>query len=238
MKKLLKTGLMLCSLLALLLGAASSLADDQGVIVQSSCNILPSGKYTLVYTFAQVHNNSEEIICLDQGTFELHSGEQILSTQKVTRMWPYFLNPGEDGYFFDIVSFEPGEDGEAVTPSVTAIDYNVTYMSVASAFASQDLSAVSRIIESDAQGGLTVLCEITNTTEMDAFDPVVSFGLYTDADQMIYADGMTLTGVGIPAGGTVLTRFAVDEAFVSQWTGYGVAPTQVHVNASFRAESD
>ena len=55
---------------------------------------------------------------------------------------------------------------------------------------------------------------------------------------MIYADGMTLTGVGIPAGGTVLTRFEVDEAFVSQWTGYGVVPTQVHVNASFRAESD
>lgn len=237
MKKLLKIGLML-GMLLVLLGAASSLADDQGVIVQSSCNILPSGKYTLVYTFAQVHNNSSEIICLDQGTFELHSGEQILSTQKVTRMWPYFLNPGEDGYFFDIVSFEPDENGQTVTPSVTAIDYNVTYMPVASAFASQDLSAVSRLIKNEAEGGLIVLCEITNTTEMDAFDPVVSFGLYTEADQMIYADGMTLTGVGIPAGGTVLTRFAVDEAFVSQWTSYGVEPTQVHVNASFRAESD
>ena len=234
MKKL----VLLMTLAALLLCAAAGLADAEGVIVQSSCNILPSGEYYLVYTFAQVHNNSDEIICLDQGSFELHSGDQLLASQKVTRMWPYFLNPGEDGYFFDIVSFEPGEDGAAVMPSVTAIDYNITYMTVAQAFGSHDLSAVSEIAFDEAQGDMTVLCEITNTTDMTAFDPVVAFGLYTDAGQMIYADGMTLTGIGIPAGGTVVVRFSVEEAFVSQWKSYNVTPTQAHVSASFRTESD
>lgn len=222
----------------LLLSSAAGLADAEGVIVQSSCNIMPSGEYYLVYTFAQVHNNSDEIICLDHGSFELHSGEQLLSSQTVTRMWPYFLNPGEDGYFFDIVSFEPSEDGAAVMPSVTAIDYNITYMTVNQAYGSHDLSAVSEIITDENQGSLTVLCEITNTTDMDAFDPVVSFGLYTEAGQMIYADGMTLTGVGIPAGGTVLVRFEVEEAFVSQWKAHNAVPAQANVNASFRVESD
>lgn len=234
MKKL----MLLFALAAQLLCAAAGLADAEGVIVQSSCNIMPSGEYYLVYTFAQVHNNSSEIICLDQGSFELHNGEQILSSQRVTNMWPYFLNPGEDGYFFDIVSFEPGEDGAAVVPNVTAIDYNVTYMTVNEAFGSHDLSAVSQIVEDEKQGSLSVICQITNTTDMVAYDPVVSFGLYTDGGQMIYADGMPLTGVGIPAGATVLARFTVEEAFVSQWKSFGAAPTQVHVNASFRVESD
>ncbi len=225
-------------LAAMLLCAAIGLADSEGVIVQSSCNILQSGEYYLVYTFAQVHNNSDSIICLDQGTFELHSGEQMLASQNVSRMWPYFLNPGEDGYLFDIVSFEPDENGTPVVPSVTAIDYNITYMPVADAFGSRDLSAVCEILSGTEDGSLQVLCEITNTTEEDAFDPNISFGLYTDAGQMIYADGMTLKGIGIPAGGTVLTRFDVEEAFVSQWSSYGVMPTQAHVNASFRAESD
>ena len=226
------------ALAAMLLCAAVGLADSEGVIVQSSCNILQSGEYYLVYTFAQVHNNSDNIICLDQGTFELHSGEQMLASQKVSRMWPYFLNPGEDGYLFDIVSFEPNEDGAAVVPSVSAIDYNITYMPVNEAFGSKDLSAVCEIQTGAADGSLQVVCEITNTTEEDAFDPNISFGLYTEAGQMIYADGTTLKGVGIPAGGTVLVRFVVEEAFVSQWSDYGVVPTQAHVNAGFRAESD
>ena len=85
---------------------------------------------------------------------------------------------------------------------------------------------------------MVVLCEITNMGDVTAFDPVVCFGLYTDAGQMIYADGMTLSGVGIPAGGTVLARFAVEEAFVEQWKAYGAVPTQVQASASFRSESD
>ena len=44
---------------------------------------------------------------------------------------------------------------------------------------------------------------------------------------MVYADGTTLQDVGIPAGGTVLVRFDVDEAFVTQWQSYGAMPTQV-----------
>lgn len=225
-------------LAAMLLCATFGLADAEGVIVQSSCNILQSGEYYLVYTFAQVHNNSDSIICLDQGTFELHSGEQLLASQKVSRMWPYFLNPGEDGYLFDIVSFEPDENGTPVVPAVSAIDYSITYMQVNEAFGSHDLSAVSEIQNGAADGSLRVLCEITNTSDEPAFDPNVSFGLYTDAGQMIYADGTTLNGVGIPAGGTVLVHFDVDAAFVSQWNSYGVTPTQAHVNASFRTESD
>lgn len=233
-----KKWLVLALTLALCLSAALGLADAEGVIVQSSCNIMQSGEYYLVYTFAQVHNNANEIICLDQGTFELHSGDQLLATQKVSRLWPYFLNPGEDGYFFDIVAFEPTEDGDAVLPSVTAIDYNVTYMTIDKAFAGHDLSAVSELVYSDTDGSMQVICQITNPTDTDAYDANISFGLYTDAGQMIYADGTTLTAVGIPAGGTVLVRFEVEEAFVSQWKGYGVTPTQAHVNASFRSDED
>ena len=52
---------------------------------------------------------------------------------------------------------------------------------------------------------------------MDAYNPTVAIGLYTDSGAMLYSDGTTLQDVGIPAGGTVLVRFDVDEAFVAQW---------------------
>lgn len=228
----------LCVLLAMLLCSTIGMADAEGVIVQSSCNILQSGDYYLVYTFAQVHNNSDNIICLDQGTFELHSNDQLLASQRVSRMWPYFLNPGEDGYFFDIVSFEPDENGTPVVPSISAIDYNITYMTVDAAYASTDLSAVSNLVIDPIDGSMQIVCEITNTTESVAYDPTVCFGLYTDGEQMLYADGTTLKDVGIPAGGTLIARFAIEDALLAQWNEHGVTPTQALVNASFRTDSD
>ena len=104
----------LAALLLALLLPACALGDSEGVIVQSSCNIVQSGNYYLAYCFAQVHNNASTVICLDRGTFDLQSGETLLSTSEVAQIWPYFLNPGEDGYLFDIVSFEPDEKA---TPS-------------------------------------------------------------------------------------------------------------------------
>ena len=55
---------------------------------------------------------------------------------------------------------------------------------------------------------------------------------------MIYADGVTLKDVGIPAGGEVLLRFPVDDSFVEQWSGYGAAPAYAQVNAMFRRDED
>lgn len=221
----------------LLCAAVCGLADSEGVIVQSSCSIVQSGEYYMVYCFAQVHNNSSDIICLEEGSFDLHGGEQILATCEVSNLWPYFLNPGEDGYLFDIVPFEPDENGSPVVPAVTGIDYNIRYLTVNPEYGSLDISAVSQIA-SDDSGALTVVCELTNMSDVDAFDPTIAFGLYTEEGSMIYADGMTLQGVGIPAGGTVLVRFAIDSVFVSQWQSYGVVPAEARVSASFRADDD
>ena len=226
--------LMMTLLLAAL--AAVCLADSEGVVVGSSCNIVQSGEYYLVYCYAQVHNNSNEIICLESGTFELHSGEQILASQPVTQLWPYFINPGEDGYVFDVVAFEPGENG-AVVPSVTDILYDIQYMTVDTQYASRDLSAVAEL-ERTQEGGMTVICRITNGTDTDAYDPTIAFGLYAENGGMLYADGTTLQNVGIPAGGTLLMRFPVDEDFVAQWDTYGMSAAEARVSAAFRNDED
>ena len=167
----------------------------------------------------------------------LQSGETLLSTSEVSQIWPYFLSPGEDGYLFDIVSFEPDENGNPVIPSITGISYNVTYLPVDNAYASYDLSAVSEIAQ-DVSGDVSVVCRLTNSTDMDAYNPTVALGLYTDDGTMVYADGTTLQDVGIPAGGTVLVRFDVDDVFVKQWQSYGAMPTQANTNASFRKDED
>ncbi len=229
---------MALALLALMLLAAcvSAGADGEGVIVQSSCNIVKSGDYYLVYCYAQVHNNSDEIICLDHGTFDLTNGEQLLSTGEVTQLWPYFLSPGEDGYVFDIVSFEPNEDG-VVVPNVTGIHYNIHYMTIDPAYAGQDLSVISHI-ETEPGGEQYVVCEVTNPTSITAYDPTVAFGMYTDEGSMIYADGTMLKNVGVPAGGTVMVRFDIDELFTQQWNSYGAQPSEARAQAMFRSNDD
>ena len=226
--------LMMTLLLAMLAGVC--LADSEGVIVNSSCNIVQSGEYYLVYCYAQVHNNASEIICLEQGTFELHSGEQLLASQPVTQLWPYFINPGEDGYIFDVVAFEPGEDGASM-PQVTNVVYDIQYMTVSSQYASRDLSAVAELERGDT-GELTVVCHITNGTDVDAYAPTIAFGLYAENGGMLYADGTTLQHVGIPAGSSLLLRFPVDDELVAQWDVYGMSAAEVRVSAAFRNDED
>lgn len=230
---------MIALVLALLMCAAAmaGMAEGEGVISQTSCSIVQSGDYYLVYCFAQVYNASDEVICLEEGMLSLMNGEQLLATSDVSQLWPYFLSPGEEGYLFDIVPFEPNEDG-VVVPTVTGLSYDVKYMTIAPEFASQPLEASARLEISEGSGEMTVICEIANPTQMDAYDPTIAFGLYAGNGGMIYADGMTLKDVGIPAGQSVLARFAVDKVFVEQWKTYGAEPTEVRVNAGFRNDAD
>lgn len=222
--------------LALLAACLPGMAEDEGVVSQTSCSIVQSGDYYLVYCFAQVHNASDQVICMDRGTLSLVSGEQLLATSDVSQIWPYFLSPGEDGYLFDIVAFEPNEDG-VVIPSVTGISYDINYLTIPQEHASYGLNASARI-ETGAGDEMTVVCEVSNPTQTDAYDPTISFGLYTESGAMIYADGVTLQNVGIPAGERMLVRFPVDSVFVRQWTTYNASPSEARVKAVFRLNED
>ena len=227
---------LLCTLMLMAL-CASSLADGEGAVVQSSCSVVQSGDYYLVYCYGQIHNNTDQVICLEDGMFELHGGEQLLASQAVEQIWPNMINPGEDGYVFGVVAFEPDENGQPVVPQVTGLQYILRYMTVDQEFASIDLSVTSEI-ERDASGGLTVVCAVTNASGMDAYGAAVTFGLYTDSGAMVYADGMTLRSIGIPDGGTVYVRFPVDDALCEQWQSYGANITEARACASFRDGTD
>ena len=229
-----KKAAMLLALVLTLMPGVPALAQDEGAIVQSSCNIVQSGEYVLVYCFAQVHNQSDQTICLDEGTLYLMSGEEALAETRVSRLWPSFLAPGADGYLFDIVSFEPGGG----IPAVTGLQYDVGYMTVNPAYAGQALEAQARIELNDVTGRMSVVCEIANPTDEAAFGASAAFGLYTDAGQMVCADGMRLQDIGIPAGGSVMVRFDIEEELTEQWRSYDALPTQVRASAMFSANED
>jgi len=238
MKYILKTGAMaLLAVCLLAAGCLPGMAENGGTITNSACSIVQSGDQYQVYCFAQVRNDSGRLICLDEGTLELMNGDMLLASQRVTQMWPYFLEPGEEGYLFDVVTFEPGLEGPVV-PSVSGMTYDIEYMEINPQYAGEKLNMQARIESDDYSGKLSVICEISNPAQQPVFDPTVSFGLYTDAGQMLYAGGSTLYGVGVPAGGTVLARFDVDELFISQWISYGVTATQVRASAMVRSAQD
>ena len=216
--------------LSLMMGA-SALAEDAGVIVQSSCSIGQSGENYLAYCFAQVHNNTDNVLCLDEGTFELLSGNETLAAEDVSKLWPQFVAPGEDGYLFDVVPFSE-------MPPVTGLEYHIQYLQINPAYAGVKMDVSSRVELDESSGMLSIVCEMSNPMDAEAFDPVIAIGLYTDAGQMVYADGRSLKGVGMAAQGKLLVRFEVEETLTQQWISYGALPTQVRAYAMFRTGSD
>ena len=223
-------------MLAMMLGMGA-LAQEEGAIVQSSCNIVQSGEYVLVYCFAQVHNNSDQTICLDEGSLYLMNGEEMLARSRISRLWPSFLAPGADGYLFDIVTLETGGEGAGM-PSVTGLQFDLSYMTVDPAYGGQPLETQGRIEIDDRTGRMSIVCEISNTTDEDAFGAMVEAGLYTEGGQMLYACGTQLKDVGIPKGGTMLLRFGVEEELVEQWSGYGMTPAYALTSAVFSDNED
>ena len=226
MKKMIALALMMMLVLA-----SVAAADEMGTVVQSSCSIVQSGDYYLAYCFAQVHNNTDQVLCLEDGTFSLTSGEEVLSHEDVSKVWPYFVAPGEDGYLFDIVPFNS-------MPQITGLSYDLQYLTIHPDYAGVKLDAQTRVELDEDSGVLSVVCELINPMDVEAFEPVIAIGLYTEAGQLLYTDGRNLQDVGIAPQGKLLVRFEVEPDMVQQWIGYDALPTRVEVNAMFRNGSD
>lgn len=226
MKKCFALLMMIC----LLVPAAFALGE-RSTIAQSSCSIVQSGDDYLAYCFAKVQNHTDQVLCLDEGVFELTCGEETIASQEISQLWPYFVAPGETGYLFDIVPFEQ-------MPQVTGLEYHMSYLEINPAYAGLPLAAAAHVEVDDGSGLMSVVCVVENDASVDAYDPTIVVGLYTDAGQLIYCDGRNLKDVGIPMGGKLLVRFAVEPTLVEQWAGYGALPTQVQAGAMFRTGTD
>ena len=222
----------IAAVLVMLLFAVPAMAEEEkGTIVQSSCSIVQDGEYYLAYCFAKIRNDTNQVLCLDEGTFYLVNGDEEIASEEVSQLWPYFLAPGTEGYLFDIVPFEQ-------MPQITGIDYDLRYLDIHSAYAGTTLKTQGYVQLDEDRNALSVLCEVVNPTDTDAYDPTVVVGLYTDAGQLVYSDGRSLKDVGIPANGKLMVRFYVEPMLVEQWLNYGALPTQVQTGAMFRTGSD
>ena len=218
--------------LLMLLFVTPAFAEEvTGTIVQSSCSIVQSGEAYMVSCFAQVHNNTDQVLCLDDSSFYLESGEEIIAAEEVSRLWPHFLAPGADGYLFDVVPFEQ-------MPQITGLNYDIRYLQISPAYAGVTLETAARVELDDESNALSVICEIEGDPSREAYNPTVVVGLYTDAGQLVYSDGRSLQDVGIPTDGKMLVRFDVKSTLVEQWMSYGALPTQVRASATFRSGSD
>lgn len=222
----------IAAVLLMLLFAVPAMAEEEkGTIVQSSCSIVQDGEYYLAYCFAKIRNDTDQVLCLDEGMFYLVNGDEEIASEEVSQIWPYFLAPGTEGYLFDIVPFEQ-------MPQITGIDYDLRYLDIHSAYAGTTLKTQGYVELDEDRNALSVLCEVVNPTDADAYDPTVVVGLYTDAGQLVYSDGRSLKDVGIPANGKLMVRFYVEPMLVEQWLNYGALPTQVQTGAMFRTGSD
>ena len=216
--------------LALLALAAALpvLADPGANVIQSSCSIMEADNSFIVYCYAQVYNGTSNVVCMEKGSFELRSGDDMLVSGSVEQMTPYFLKPGESGYLYDAAVLDRAE-GEGV-PSITGLSYNINYYTVDDAFANRDL-VVTGEQQREPDGSLAVLLRVQNPLEEEAWSPTLAGGLYTEGGALLYCDGRTLENVGIPAGGEMTVRFDISKLFAERWAEYGADPAQVKATA-------
>ncbi len=212
--------------------------EASGVISQAACSIQQADEGYTVYCYAQIFNNSDHVIALEDGMLEVISGEQLLADQQVERIWPSFINPGEHGYVYDVVRII-GEEGETVElPQVTGIDYRLEYMPVDVAYGNRKLSVTAAMTQMREDGPITVTCELVNDTDTDAEEPTVSYGLFTENGTLVYAGARTLEDIVLPAGQRIAVTFEIGDSFVQQWISYGAKPTQAQVSAVYRDNDD
>ena len=216
--------------LALLALAAALpvLADPGANVIQSSCSIMEADNSFIVYCYAQVYNGTSNVVCMEKGSFELRSGDDMLVSGSVEQMTPYFLKPGESGYLYDAAVLDRAE-GEGV-PSITGLSYNINYYTVDDAFANRDL-VVTGEQQREPDGSLAGLLRVQNPREEEAWSPTLAVGLYTEGGALLYCDGRTLENVGIPAGGEMTVRFDISKLFAERWAEYGADPAQVKATA-------
>ena len=218
----------LAAMLLMLVAALPVPADEGASVIQSSCSIMEADNSFIVYCYAQVYNSTRNVVCMEEGSFELRSGDEILVTGSVEQMTPYFLKPGETAYLYDAAVMDWTE-GEGI-PYITGLSYNITYYTVDDAFANRDL-VVTGEQQREPDGALAVLLRVQNPLEEEAWNPTLAFGLFTEGGALLYCDGRTLENVGIPAGGEVTVRFDVSRLFTERWAEYGADPAPIRAIA-------
>ncbi len=219
------------ALAAALLLAGTACADG-GMVAQSSCSVLDTEGGHLVTCYAEVVNVSGDVICLEEGTYDLLSGDEVLAAGQVQPIMPYFLAPGERGYLCDAALVE-----NETMPPITALRYDVEYLTIDGRYAPTALLCTPERMERE-DGGLTVELLLRNETDETAWSPAVSYGLYSGSGALLYADGRTLDGTGIPPGGSLRVRFTVLGALLERWDGFGAPPEEIHASACFGGDED
>ena len=115
--------------------------------------------------------------------------------------------------------------------------YDIRYMRIGLEHGGMALETRTQI-DQEPSGDVVVTCHLINPEMIDAYDPTVAIGLYTEDGVLLYADGVTLQDVGVPAGGEVLRRFRIDDTIAGQWSAFGVTPAWAQVSAVFRTDED
>ena len=220
-----------------LVTAFSGIAAADLNVVQTSCNILVSEEECQIVCCAQVHNDSDTLAGLDHGFFRLVNGEEVVAEEGISRIWAYFLDPGGDGYVFETVRFYPDEEGQLEVPTITGVTFEMVDMFVPVTVQNQMLSTEMHIERMEA-GGYVLVCTLKNDTAETAWNPQVTYGLYTDGGSLLYADGRSLDNMGISGGNQIELRYMVNPQIVAQWISYGVEPAEVRVKGYYRQETD
>ena len=219
----------LCLLLAL---SRPGLADEQAALAQTSCSILQAGDSWIVYCYAQVVNGTDSTLCLEQGDFEVLSGDGVLGSGTVEQLSPYFLGPGEEGYLFDALVLEDAADA----PQVTGLSYDLQYLTVDPLYSSRSLPITAELLA--GEDGLTAELTIENDQEATVWSPALAFGLFTEGGSLLFADGRTLENVGVPSGAEAIVRFDIAPALLERWAEFGAEPAEVRASCAFGGDDD
>ncbi|MBR1709378.1 MAG: hypothetical protein IJ719_11180 [Clostridia bacterium] len=227
----------LAVLAAFLMVSFMASAEDTIRVVQTACNILVYGDECQVFCCAQVHNDTNRILGIESGTVRLLYEDTVVAEEEVERLWPYFLDPGGDGYLFQLIRFLPDAQGNPVIPAITGVIYDLNTMNVPATMQNQMLESTLEI-ERTQNGGYAIVVSAKNAGEETVWDTMITYGLYTSGGSLLYADGESFDQMGISPGSQLEKRFSINSQIVAQWENYGVEPAEFRVFAYYRSDTD
>lgn len=218
----------------LLLSAGAALAEGGLTTVNAMFVLTPSYSDYVGYAYAEVVNNSSEMLTVDYETSSLklmNAAGEVLHTEEIYFLCPQAIGPGETGYVMvESVYLETDVAEQLVTYSMTINGSDAWYMDPLTYLPDDSLTA-DLVAATDDYGDeitwLYVLMENPNKGLL--FDYCCVVGLYDQQNRLIYATEIQTYNVGIPAGQSSMLRAEIPEELTAYWAEKGITPTNVKI---------
>jgi len=230
MKKLLSLLVACC----LLLSVGAALAEGGLTTTNAMFVLAPFYGDYVGYAYAEVVNNSNEMLTVDYETSALklmNAAGEVLYAEDIFFLSPQAIGPGETGFVMaESIYLEADVAEQLTTYSLSVNGVDSWYMDPLT-YLPEDVLTADLIVGTDAYGDSVtwIYTLVENPNKGLLFDYGCVLGLYDQKGRLIYATEIQTYGVGIPVGQSAMLRMESPDELTAYWADKNITPTSIKV---------